>query len=306
MGQLNDEGIKLYAVSYDDTEALEDFVRGAGIEFTMLSDEHSEVIRQYGVLNTLIGDVEEDVFFQGIPFPGFFLIDEAGIIRDKLFNPHLAVRDGIESILDSFAGRVEAGRDEPRAAFTEDDGIEVTAFLRGGELAIGPRRRLVVRFALPEGLHIYGDPVPEGMVAMSVEVQGPEGIHCEAIEAPPTQPFELPGVDATLQVWEDTVDLVIPIFASGTIVHAIDDGPTPSVELKVNVRYQACDDHQCFIPRTQTIVLNVPFGENVLPGFVAKILGENVASRVQIVDMDTKAHLKRLTARQNARAATED
>jgi hypothetical protein len=56
----------------------------------------------------------------------------------------------------------------------------------------------------------------------------------------------------------------------------------------------------------QTVVLKVPFGQNVLPGFVAKILGENLAKRVQLVDMDTKTHLKRLTARQNARAATED
>lgn len=306
LSQLSAEGIKLYAISYDDTAALGAFVEGAGIEFTMLSDEHSEVIRQYGVLNTLIGEAEEDVFFQGIPFPGFFLIDEAGKVRDKLFNRHLAVRDGIESILDSFADRVVQRGEEPSAAFSEDDGIEVTAFVRGGEVKVGSRRRLVVRFAIPKGLHIYGDPVPDGMVATSIEVAGPERMHFETIESPPTRPLELPGVDTTLQVWEDQVDFVIPMFASGQMMVASDDSPTPEIELEVTVRYQACDDHQCFMSRTQTIGLRVAVGQNVLSGFVAKVLGEQVGGRVQIVNMDAKTHLKQLAARQNARAANED
>ena len=37
-------------------------------------------------------------------------------------------------------------------------------------------RHIVVRFELGEGLHIYGEPVPEGMVPMSVEVFGPPGL----------------------------------------------------------------------------------------------------------------------------------
>ena len=45
------------------------------------------------------------------------------MIRDKLFKPHLAVRHGVESILDSFLGRAEPGQGEPIGAFTEDDGI---------------------------------------------------------------------------------------------------------------------------------------------------------------------------------------
>ena len=57
------------------------------------------------------------------PLPGFSLVDEAGVIRDKLFKPHLAVRDGVESILGSFLGRAEPGQGEPIGALTEDDGI---------------------------------------------------------------------------------------------------------------------------------------------------------------------------------------
>lgn len=305
MGQLADEGIKLYAISYDDTEALEAYTEGAGVEFTMLSDADSEVIRQYGVLNTLIG--EEEVPFYGIPFPGFFLVNEAGVIHDKLFNPHLANREGVESIVDSFLGRAEPGQHEPTGSFTEDDGIEVKAFLRGGggALRIGPRRRLVVRFEMPEGLHIYGEPVPDGMIATRIEVEAPEGIRYEATEAPPTEPFELPGVDATLHVWEGSVDFVVPLFANSALLRTIKDDPSPKIELKVQVRYQACDDAQCFIPRTRTINLEVPVGDSVMPAFeMMKAMGG--AGVAKTVAMDSEKHMQRLVARQAARASQSE
>ena len=55
------------------------------------------------MLNTI---VQPEALFYGIPFPGFFLLNEDGVIVDKLFNRHLAHREGIEAILDSFAGRI--------------------------------------------------------------------------------------------------------------------------------------------------------------------------------------------------------
>jgi hypothetical protein len=267
----------------------------------MLSDVDSRVIRQYGVLNTLIG--AEDVPFHGIPFPGFFLVGEDGVITDKLFNPHLANRDGVEAIVDSFLGRVEPGQQDPIGAFTEDDGIEVTAFLRGGGgvLRIGPRRRLVVRFALPDALHIYGEPVPDGMVATQIEVEGPDGLRCEEIERPPTKPFELPGVEVPLHVWEGTVDFVVPVFGNTALAEIIRDNPSPSIDLKIHVRYQACDDAQCFIPRTRTIELNVPLGRGPMPAFaVMKAMGG------EVIDMDSEKHMQRLIARQAARDPKQD
>ncbi|MCP4084182.1 MAG: peroxiredoxin family protein [Actinomycetia bacterium] len=106
--ELRAEGIKLYAVSYDDTEALGAYVGASGVEFTMLSDVDSDVINRYGVLNTLVQP--DDVPFYGVPLPGFFLLDEDGMIVDKLFTRHFANREGIETV-------------------AEDDGIRITAFL---------------------------------------------------------------------------------------------------------------------------------------------------------------------------------
>lgn len=257
----------------------------------MLSDIDSEVINRYGVLNTLVQP--DDVPFYGVPFPGFFLVDEAGVIVDKLFNRHLANREGVEAILDSFLGRVEPGLGEPLEAVTEDDGIRITAFLRGGGgvLRVGPRRRLVVRLEMPEGLHVYGEPVPDGMVATRIEVEGPDGFCCEPIESPPTRPLQLPGVSAPLHVWDGTVDFVIPTYANTALTRTISDG-AESITVRIHVRYQACDDTQCFIPRTRTIELDVPVAGGVIPRFDE--LGDYGGT---VIEMDSLAHIKRLFKR---------
>ena len=294
MSELTAAGIKLYAVSYDDPEALGAYVDASGVEFTMLSDVDSEIIRRYDVLNTIVQP--DDVPFYGIPFPGFFLLDEDGIIVDKLFNRHLANREGIETILDSFAGRIARGENEPFASTAEDDGIRISAFLRGGGgvLRVGPRRRLVVRIEMPEGLHIYGDPVPTDMVATTITIDGPDGFRHEAAEQPPTHAFQLPGVDQPLQVWDGTVDFVFPVWAASALGRAIRDGVT-SISVDVTVRYQACDDAMCFIPRTRTLRLDVPIGPGAMPNF-----GEMRGITGHTVDMDSVTHMKRLIKRKQA------
>ena len=259
-----------------------------------MSDVDSEVIRRYDVLNTIVQP--DDVPFYGIPFPGFFLLDEDGTIVDKLFNRHLAHREGIEAILDSFAGRIAPGENEPIASTAEDDGIRVSAFLRGGGgvLRVGPRRRLVVRIEMPEGLHIYGDPVPTGMVATTITIDGPDGFRHEPAKEPPTHAFELPGVNEPLQVWDGAADFVFPVYAASTLGRAIRDG-VASIGVDVTVRYQACDDAMCFIPRTRTLRLEVPIGPGAMPNF-----GEMRGITGQTVEMDSMTHLTRLVERKQA------
>ena len=50
---------------------------------------------------------------------------------------------------------------------------------------------------------------------------------------------------------------MIPAYANTALARTIRDGE-PSITVKIHVRYQACDDTQCFIPRTRTIELDVP------------------------------------------------
>ena len=68
-------GIRLYAVSYDEPEALAEFARHHDITYPLLSDRGSKVIRSYGIQNRFV--TKEQVPYYGIPFPGTYLVRRA-------------------------------------------------------------------------------------------------------------------------------------------------------------------------------------------------------------------------------------
>jgi len=146
-------GIKLYAVSYDDREALAEFARAQRIPFTLLSDVDSAVIKRYGILNTQVSP--DDAFLYGIPYPGIYLCGEAGRVSAKFFHDTYKKRDSPEILIDAALGRVTLEDDAPRSEGGDDE-VRVTAAIRGGKgtLRQGILRQLVVRFELAEGLHI--------------------------------------------------------------------------------------------------------------------------------------------------------
>ncbi len=241
-------GIKLYAVSYDDPEALAEFARHHGITFPLLSDKGSKVIKRYGILNHFVSADQAPHY--GIPFPGTYLVDEQGTVTAKFFNRSLAARESAEALIDSALGEILL-RDEEPSARAGDDDIRISATYHGGggNLKFGAMRQLVVRFELAPGLHIYDEPVPEGMVATRIELDLPEGLRCLDWIKPPTHPLELPGLDQELQVWEGRVDFVLPVHADDRIAGLVEDTGIKEIEIGVRVRFQACDDHACRIPQ---------------------------------------------------------
>jgi len=74
------QGIKLAGISYDSVEILKFFSDRRKIEFPLLSDPDSRIIRMYQVLNSeAVGPNA------GMARPGYFYIDTDGNIREKFF-----------------------------------------------------------------------------------------------------------------------------------------------------------------------------------------------------------------------------
>jgi alkyl hydroperoxide reductase subunit AhpC len=78
--KFEQQGIKLAAISYDSQAILMDFAKRHNIEFPLLADPDSKVIRSFDILNT-----EAKGMNKGMAHPGFFYIDDSGIIREKYF-----------------------------------------------------------------------------------------------------------------------------------------------------------------------------------------------------------------------------
>lgn len=255
--RFEDHGVKLYAVSYDDQETLREFSEAQGIPYPLLSDVDSMVIRQYGILNTEVS--KDDAFLYGIPFPGIYVCDEDGTIVSKFFHDSYKKRESPEALIDAALGRIQIDEEAPQASGGEED-IRITAAIRGGKGSIrqGIIRNLVVRFALAEGLHIYGQPVPKGLTATSVTVEGPDGLKVLPTEFPPTEPLHLAAMGVDLQVWSGEVDIVIPFYATGELASESRPLDTDCATLNIEVRYQACNDQECLLPRTEHFSLELP------------------------------------------------
>ena len=88
---------------------------------------------------------------------------------------------------------------------TSVDKVDITARVRGGNGRIrqGMIRHLVVRLDIPQGLHVYGEPAPEGMFPLTITVTGPAGLITLPIITPETELLQLPsvGVDSAGMAW---------------------------------------------------------------------------------------------------------
>ena len=138
-------GIKLYAVSYDDRQTLQEFAEAQDIPYPLLSDIDSEVIKRYGILNTEVSP--DDAFLYGIPFPGTYVTDESGRVLAKFFHDTYKKRDSPETLIDAALGEIILDEAAPRVTGGSDD-IRITAAIHGGKGSIrqGILRKLVVRF----------------------------------------------------------------------------------------------------------------------------------------------------------------
>jgi hypothetical protein len=238
--------IALFCILNDPQATLAEFTAEHGITYPVLSDPGSEVIRRFGILNTLVRP-DEPVY--GIPFPGSYLTDAQGVVTAKIFHQRYQVRDTAESVLHRYFG---ADLDPARypSAREASPGVRVDAVLATEEFTFQRRALLFVRLDLDDGLHVYGPPVPEGYFGTDVTVSGPEGLIVERAQLPPTRPLRVEELGETFNVFEGDVEIVVPLIANLRDVERI--------PFDVTVSYQACDDRQCFIPQRKTLHFDVP------------------------------------------------
>ena len=254
LGAFEAAGVRVFAVTPEPVEVIASFTERHGVTFPVLSDADSAVIDAYGIRNT---EVPEDHRLYGMPFPGAYLADAEGRIAQKHFNTNYRVRESAETIIRGDLGEWYDSEGYPAA----DGGGAVSASLGSPELKPFSRVDLLVRIDLPTGQHAYGEPVPDGLVATSVTVTGPEELRADAPVMPPTRPLLVEAVGEELQVFEGDIHIRVPL--SYRSPEAPDGGDT--VPIGIAVRYQACDELVCFLPVEERLTLDAPLGGHLRP-----------------------------------------
>jgi hypothetical protein len=270
---------------------LREFSEKQKIPYPLLSDLDSQVIRDYGILNDQIQP--GDAFLYGIPYPGVYVTDPDGVVVAKFFHDSYKIRDSPEILIDAALGRTQIADDAARES-VEDEEVRLTATIHGGRGTIrqGIVRHVVVRFEMRDGFHVYPGPVPEGMIAASVTVEGPPGLVVHDPILPPTETLRLEGLDLELAVWSGSVDIRVPFHAVGELASEVRPLDVDAVPIEITVRYQACDDQTCLLPKTEKFVLDVPLDVIDIPK-----IGMHAGHGQREGAYDGSRHLRRLMLR---------
>jgi hypothetical protein len=227
-------GFAVAAISYDPVPVLQDFSRRMKIGFPLLSDEGSRVIRAFGVLNTT---VKAGALDDGVPYPGIFVVDSAAKVTGKYFEERYQERFTPATILSKQFG-VTAG--PPVERKTEQ--LKVTARLSQNTAHPGNRVSVVADIELPSKMHIYA-PGVKGYRGVDLAIEKSTDVIVHQLTFPKPRILNLSAIKERVPVYERSVRLERDF----TIAAAT---KTDTLNLKVSLEYQACDDKICYAPAT--------------------------------------------------------
>jgi hypothetical protein len=261
---LEAHGISAASITYDSPEILRNFAEAHKIEYPLLSDAGSKVIRAFGILNTNIP--EDHKMMYGIPWPGDYLIAPDGTVRDKLFLRNYEHRPSASQVVlrhfDSAGGnsvQIEAGVLRATVSLSTDRGFP------GQELG------LALDLRVEPGWHIYGKPLPASYQALELTLESPL-IGEQSIELPAPRPLLLKALGETLPVYEGELTahgklgikwsppLPAPFLLA--LGHTIAPGP---YQIAGTLRFQACSDDVCEPPQAIKFALPLTIEAGIPP-----------------------------------------
>jgi peroxiredoxin len=233
------QGVKLAAISYDSEEILKFFADRHKIEYPLLGDPESRIIKAYGVFN------EEATGMQkGFARPGYFFIDRRGIIREKFFEAKYRERLTGNSVV---------------AKLFPELGEEVTETVEAPHLRLvleqsdrtsvpGTRITLAAEVRLPEDIHVYA-PGAEGYKPIKLVIDPMPEMELKPVVYPQSKTLYLPVIKERVPVFDGSFRITQDVKVSSGMEFAASlgkDGKTLTIIGKLE--YQACDQTKCYLP----------------------------------------------------------
>ena len=240
--KFRQQGLGVSAITYDSVEILADFAKRKNITFPLLSDPGSKVIREFGILNT---SVPADNMQYGIPYPGTYIVDREGVVQSKYFENAYTDRYSAPTILLREFGS-EVGT---RATEVKTDHLDLKYYSTADVVHPNLRLTLVADFNLKPKMHVYA-PGVQGYIPISFETDSSPNFAAQTVKYPKEEKLFLPVIKETVPVFQGKFRVTQDItMASDKALQAVLSG-NREVKISGKLRYQACDDKECYLPQT--------------------------------------------------------
>lgn len=230
------------ALSFDGVDALSHFAQRAGIQYPLLSDPESKVIRAFGILNETVPPTHQSY---GIPHPGEYLIDENGIVTAKFFEQEYADRYTAGQILVRELGGEAGG---PRTE-KETEYLRVTTWASDETVRGGNRVALVLDVDLKPQMHVYA-PGVEGYIPVEWTMEKADGLTHYPPRFPESELLHLPAINEIVPVYHGKFRLFADLMLGQPKEIEALLNPEGELVVRGSLRYQACDDKVCYLPQT--------------------------------------------------------
>ena len=232
-GDLKRRGLGLAAISYDSVAVLKHFSERKSISLPLLSDESSSVIRAFGLLNEQVPKGSE---FRGIPHPVTYVLDEQGVIRSRVFEEDYRRRFTLGNVLGRQTNASPVAAKRLKLSRSASDTV-----VRGGQ-----RVKLRVDIELPRNSHVYA-PGVQGYIPIEWKLSETASAEVLPLKYPPSKSMHLKAINETVPVYEGKLTLEREIVPKERL-------PAGEVRIEGSLRYQVCDDRQCYVPETVPLV----------------------------------------------------
>ena len=251
---LRGRGLGVAVITYDPVETLAGFADAHGIEFPLLSDAGSATIRAWGLLNHEMDPARapEDRRelmrrLYGIPWPGTFLLDTAGRVTARFFEPAYQERSTVSSIAVRLGDAI-AGAADRAATRVATDHLEALVWATDDVVAPGNRLSFVVDVTPKTDMHVYA-PGDHGYRVIRLRLTAPDFLRSHDVTYPPSQTYHFEPLDETVPVYEEPFRLVQDVTIPMTrAIDALASEPDAALRVEGVLEYQACDHEVCYLP----------------------------------------------------------
>jgi hypothetical protein len=241
------QGIKLAAISYDSPAILKDFAERHKIDFPLLADPDSQIIRSFNVLNA-----EATGKDKGMAHPGFFYIDASGVIREKYFEAKYTDRFTPNNVI----GKLFPELSEEVNGKIEAPHLRLTLAQSDRDVVPGSRVSLIAEIELPADTHVYS-PGVQGYKPIQLTLHEVPGIDLAPVTYPVSKDLYLEAIQEHVPVFEGkfriSQDVTVDFSPYADILRSlVSAGKT--ISITGELKYQACDKTVCYPPTSVPVM----------------------------------------------------
>jgi peroxiredoxin len=263
--ELRTQGLGLATISYDPVETLAAFSRQHNITFPMLSDAGSVTIKKFGILNPVpewaLGPDKDDPAVQeevrkyvsvvrptaamlGIAFPGTFILDPQGRVRQRFFEDSYIERNTVSDVLIRMGKKTGVAVAGTRISTAH---LDVTTYPSSAEIAPGDRFSAALDIQPHAQIHVYA-PGAKGYRVIALSIEPNPQVRLMPMQFPPSEIYFFKPLNERVPVYRKPFRLVQELVLEGTPQAQAALRGKDSVSVKGTLEYQACNDTECFNP----------------------------------------------------------